>query len=72
MYVVKHDDEKKTDIAEMRQVVQGQIQGDLIVIEKGLNPSDKVIMTGQLMVVPNSPVTVAAPQTPAQVAEAKS
>jgi multidrug efflux system membrane fusion protein len=72
VYVVKHDDQKNMDIAEMRQVVQGQIQGDLIVIEKGLNPTDKVITTGQLMVVPNAPVTVAAPPSQAQVAEAKS
>ena len=71
VYVVKYDDATKSDIAQMRPIVQGQIQGDLIVIEKGLTPGDKVITTGQLMVVPNKPVTVAAPAAP-QVAEAKS
>jgi multidrug efflux system membrane fusion protein len=72
VYVVKHDDKTKSDIAEMRPIVAGQLQGGLIVIEKGLNPGDKVITTGQLMVVPNAPVTVAPSQDPAQVAEAKS
>ena len=73
VYVVKHDDQKQMDIAEMRPIVAGQLQGDLmIVIEKGLEPGDKVITTGQLLVVPNSPVTVAPPQNGAQVAEAKS
>lgn len=72
VYVVRHDDEKKIDIAEMRPVVQGQMQDDLTVISKGLNPNEKVIITGQLMVVPDAPVTVMAPQKNPQVAEAKS
>jgi multidrug efflux system membrane fusion protein len=72
VYVIKHDDEKKVDLAEMRPIVQGQIQGDLIVIDKGLNAGDKVITTGQMMVMPNGPVTVVPAQGGAQVAEAKS
>ncbi len=61
VYVVKHDTEKKLDVAEMRPVTQGQTQGDLVVIEKGLNPGDNVILTGQLMVIPGAPVTVTDP-----------
>jgi len=72
VYVIKHDDAKKMDMAEMRPIVQGQMQGDQVVIEKGLNPGDKVIATGQMMVMPNGPVTVVPSQGAAQVAEAKS
>ena len=69
VYVVRHDAEKKQDIAEMRPITQGQPQGDLVVIEKGLKPGDRVILTGQLMVIPNAPVTVVNGEKPAQVAQ---
>jgi membrane fusion protein, multidrug efflux system len=72
VYVIKHDDEKKVDIAEMRQINPGQLHGDLIVIQKGLSAGEKVITTGQLLVVPNAPVSIAPAQGGPQVAEAKS
>ena len=53
-------------------IVQGQTQGDLVVIEKGLNPGEKVILTGQLMVIPGGPVKVAPAAQNPQVAEGKS
>ena len=72
VYVIKHDEQKKLDTAEMRPIVAGQLQGDLIVIDKGLNPGEKVITTGQLMVIPNAPVSVLPSPNAPQVAEAKS
>ncbi len=61
VYVIKHDEQKKLDTAEMRPVQLGQRQGDLVVIDSGLTPEDKVIVTGQLMVQPGGPVTVVNP-----------
>jgi len=55
----------------MRPITQGQPQGDLVVIEKGLKPGDRVILTGQLMVIPNAPVTVVNGEKPAQVAQGR-
>lgn len=72
VYVVKHEEGKSDDVAEMRPIVQGQTQGDLVVIDKGLNAGEKIITTGQLMVIPNGPVSVVPAQNPPQVAEAKS
>jgi multidrug efflux system membrane fusion protein len=43
-------------IAEQRQVVEGQRQGDMIVIDQGLRAGDRVITNGQLMVMPGSKV----------------
>jgi multidrug efflux system membrane fusion protein len=63
VYVVKQD-----STAEMRPVKLGQRQGDLVVIEQGLQPGEQVIMNGQLAVMPGAKVHVvsgAAAGTPA-------
>jgi multidrug efflux system membrane fusion protein len=49
----------KTDgTADLRPIVLGQRQGDLVVIERGLAAGEQVIRTGQTMVIPGRPVTV--------------
>jgi multidrug efflux system membrane fusion protein len=53
LYVVKGD-----STAEIRPVVPGQRQGDLIVIEQGVNPGEQVIVTGQMMVAPGAKVAI--------------
>jgi len=62
VYVVKED-----STAEMRPVKLGQRQGDLVVIDQGLQPGERVILNGQLGVMPGGKVHVvpdaaAAPQ----------
>jgi len=42
--------------AEQRQIVEGQRQGNMIVVEKGLNAGDRVVTDGQLMVMPGGKV----------------
>lgn len=53
VYVIKDD-----STAEMRPVQQGQAQGDLVVIEQGLKPGEKVVVAGQLGVTPGGKVQV--------------
>ncbi len=48
-------------IAEIRLIVPGQRQGDMMVVEKGLSVGEKVIVTGQMMVMPGGPVMVVIP-----------
>jgi membrane fusion protein, multidrug efflux system len=65
VYVIKDD-----STAELRPVKLGQRQGDLVVVEQGLQTGEHVVITGQLgvmpggkvRVVPNAPV---APEGPA-------
>jgi multidrug efflux system membrane fusion protein len=57
VYVVKDD-----STAEMRQVTVGQRQGDMVVIEKGIAPGEKVVVTGQLGVTPGGKVLVEQPK----------
>lgn len=54
VYVVKED-----ETAEMRPVKTGQHQGDLIVIESGIKPGERVVVNGQLSVTPGGKVMVA-------------
>lgn len=56
VYVVKAD-----ATAELRPVVLGQRQGDRIVIEQGLKPGERVVMTGQLGVTPGGKVRLQEP-----------
>jgi multidrug efflux system membrane fusion protein len=56
LFVVKPD-----GTAELRLVVLGQRQGDLTVIEKGLEAGEPVVTTGQLAVIPGATVRVEAP-----------
>jgi membrane fusion protein, multidrug efflux system len=53
VYVVKED-----STAEPRPVKLGQRQGDLIVVEQGLKPGERVIINGQLAVTPGGKVRV--------------
>ena len=53
VYVVKED-----STAEMRPVKLGQSQGDLVVINEGLQAGEHVIMNGQLAVMPGAKVHV--------------
>jgi multidrug efflux system membrane fusion protein len=63
VYVVKDD-----SVAELRPVVQGQRQDDLVVIEKGVQPGEKVITQGQMLVMPGGKVREQAPTPAAAVA----
>jgi multidrug efflux system membrane fusion protein len=63
VYVVKDD-----NVAELRPVVQGQRQDDLVVIEKGVQAGERVITQGQMLVMPGGKVRE---QAPAAVAEVK-
>jgi membrane fusion protein, multidrug efflux system len=53
VYVVKQD-----STAELRPVVLGQRQGDLVVIDRGLKPGEQVVVTGQIAVTPGGKVRV--------------
>ena len=57
VYVVKPD-----STAEQRTVSLGQRQGDLIVVEKGVNAGEQVVTNGQLGVTPGGPVLVEKPR----------
>ena len=72
VYVVKQD-----STAELRPVTVGQRQGDLVVVNKGINSGERVVVTGQLGVTPGGKVRIAEPtkveNTPAPTsAETKS
>jgi len=56
VYVVKDD-----STAEQRPVTLGQRQGDLIVVESGVQPGESVVTTGQLGVTPGGKVRVEQP-----------
>jgi len=47
--------------AEQRTVTLGQRQGDLIVVEKGVNAGEKVVVNGQLGVTPKGKVVIQQP-----------
>jgi multidrug efflux system membrane fusion protein len=68
VYVVKKD-----DTVEMRPITLGQRQGELVVIDKGLNPGERVVVTGQMMLAPGAKVKAEIVPPPAgpQVAEGK-
>src|SRR2546423_535782 len=57
VYVVKQD-----STAEQRPVTLGQRQGDLIVIEQGVQAGERVVTNGQLGVTPGGKVLVAVPR----------
>jgi multidrug efflux system membrane fusion protein len=58
VYVIKSD-----DTAEMRPIQTGQLQGDMIVIETGLKAGERVVLSGQLGVMPGAKVRFEAPAT---------
>lgn len=57
VYVVKAD-----STAEQRPVSLGQRQGDLIVVEKGVQAGEQIVTDGQLGVTPGGKVVIAQPQ----------
>ena len=63
VYVVKED-----STAELRPVKLGQRQGEMVVVEKGLQPGERVVMNGQLGVMPGGKVRVVAGTPAAQPA----
>ncbi len=48
----------KNGQADLRPIVPGQRQGDMIVVEQGVEPGEQVIVTGQLLLQPGAKVTV--------------
>ena len=60
VYVVKKD-----STAELRPVKLGQRQGEMVVIEQGLQDGEQVVMNGQLGVMPGGKVRVVAGNAPA-------
>jgi multidrug efflux system membrane fusion protein len=69
VYVVKED-----STAELRPVKLGQRQGDLVVIEQGVKPGERVVTNGQLGVMPGGKVRVdsGAPAAPPQATAGQS
>jgi multidrug efflux system membrane fusion protein len=68
VYVVKEapgQDGKPAASAELRPITPGQRHGDLIVVNKGLEKGEKVVVVGQMMVRPGGPVMVV-PSAPQQ------
>ncbi len=65
VYVVKQD-----STAEQRAVSLGQRQGDLIVVEKGVAPGERVVVNGQLGVTPGGKVLVEQPREAGTSADA--
>jgi len=59
VYVVKQD-----STVEQRQVSLGQRQGDLIVVESGVQPGERVVTNGQLGVTPGGKVRIDQPANP--------
>lgn len=57
VYVVKQE-----SIAEQRPVTLGQRQGDLIVVEKGVEAGERVVINGQLGVTPGGKVAIEEPR----------
>lgn len=53
VYVVKED-----STAELRPVTLGQRQGDLVVIDQGLKPGERVVINGQIAVTPGGKVRI--------------
>jgi membrane fusion protein, multidrug efflux system len=53
VYVVKPD-----ETAELRPVTIGQQQGNLVVIEQGIKPGEKIVINGQLGVTPGGKVRI--------------
>ncbi len=65
VYVVKQD-----STAEQRPVTLGQRQGDLIVVENGVEPGEQVVTTGQIGVTPGGKVAIEQPRDAANQATA--
>src|SRR5438132_4304457 len=58
VYVIKQD-----STTDQRPVTVGQRQGDLVVVDKGVQSGDRVVITGQLGVTPGGKVNITQPST---------
>ncbi len=67
VYVVQADHK-----AQLRPITPGQRQGDLLVVEQGVEAGERVVVTGQLSVTPNEPVIDTSQAPPAQASAGKS
>jgi membrane fusion protein, multidrug efflux system len=67
VYVVKDD-----ETADLRPVQLGQRQGEMVVVESGVKPGERVVVSGQIAVMPGGKVRVAAPAESAGAPGAKS
>ena len=67
VYVVKQD-----STAEQRTVSLGQRQGDLIVVDSGIEAGERVVTNGQLGVTPGGKVLVEQPRDASSPATAAS
>jgi membrane fusion protein (multidrug efflux system) len=65
VYVVGQD-----NVAQVRPVTMGEREGDLWLVEKGLEPGDRVIVEGLQRVRPGAPVTPKKTPPPDQRGEA--
>ena len=66
VYVVKPD-----STAEQRPVTLGQRQGDLVVVDQGVQPGERVVVNGQIGVTPGGKVRVEEPNKSAAANGAK-
>ena len=57
VYVIKQD-----STAEQRPVTLGQRQGDLVVVENGIEPGERIVVNGQIGVTPGGKVRIEQPQ----------
>ena len=53
--------EQQATIAELRPVVLGQRQEEMVVVEQGLSAGEQVVIQGQMAIVPGGPVRVTPP-----------
>jgi multidrug efflux system membrane fusion protein len=57
VYVIKQD-----STAEQRPVTLGQRQGDLVVVESGVQAGERIVVNGQIGVTPDGKVRIEQPQ----------
>ena len=65
VFKVISDDKSPTKLAAMQQPVKlGQRHGELVVIENGVSAGDRVVTSGQMLLQPGSPLTIAGNNAP--------
>jgi multidrug efflux system membrane fusion protein len=73
VYVAKANEKNPQEqIAELRPVVQGQRQGELVVVDQAVKPGEQVIVTGQALIAPGAPVKITnSPEAPSSGGNSK-